>query len=82
MSYARHDEVTVDVEASAGALFDHLDDQERLAGHMEEPSMMMMGGRMWYEFDAAKGRAVGLAHPNGRELPLAQAWRRGGRGHA
>jgi hypothetical protein len=59
MSYARHDEVTVDVEASAGALFDHLDDQERLAGHMEEPSMMMMGGRMWYEFDAAKGRAVG-----------------------
>ena len=26
---------------------------------MEKPSMMMMGGRMAYEFDEAKGRAVG-----------------------
>jgi hypothetical protein len=59
MSYARHDETTLDVGASPAALFDHLDDQERLARHMEKPSMMMMGGKMFYAFDAAKGRSVG-----------------------
>ncbi|MBI3439080.1 MAG: SRPBCC family protein [Proteobacteria bacterium] len=59
MTYARHDEVSVEVNAAPEALFDHLDDQERLAGHMNKPSMMMMGGRMFYEFDAAKGRATG-----------------------
>lgn len=58
MTYARHDEVSVDVAAEPAALFDHLDDQERLAAHMNKPSMMMMGGRMFYEFDAARGRAV------------------------
>jgi hypothetical protein len=57
--YAHHDEAAETVPIGAAALFDHLDDQERLAAHMEKPSMMMMGGRMFYEFDAAKGRAVG-----------------------
>lgn len=59
MRYARHDEVSLEVAAEPAALFDHLDDQERLAAHMNKPSMMMMGGRMFYEFDAARGRAVG-----------------------
>ena len=59
MAYRSHDEVTVDVAAEPALLFDHLDDQERLAAHMAKPSMMMMGGRMAYEFDATKGRAVG-----------------------
>lgn len=59
MRYARHDEVSVDVPTEPGALFDYLDDQEKLAAHMNKPSMMMMGGRMFYEFDAARGRAVG-----------------------
>jgi hypothetical protein len=59
MAYAHHDEAAAIAPVPAAALFDHLDDQERLAGHMEKPSMMMMGGRMFYEFDAAKGRAVG-----------------------
>jgi hypothetical protein len=59
MAYRQHDEVRVAVNAPAPALFDHLDDQQRLAAHMEKPSMMMMGGRMSYELDAAKGRAVG-----------------------
>jgi len=54
-----HDEIVVEVAAPAAVLFAHLDDQERLAGHMESPSMMMMGGRMTYGFDDAKGRAVG-----------------------
>ena len=59
MAYRSHDEVTVAVAAEPAHLFDFLDDQERLAAHMAKPSMMMMGGRMTYEFDAAKGRAQG-----------------------
>lgn len=59
MSFTGHDEVAVDVHAPAAALFDHVDDQEHLGAHMEKPTMMMMGGRMYYEFDAAKGRAIG-----------------------
>jgi phosphoketolase len=46
MTYARADEVSVEVNTVPTALFDHLDDQERLAAHMNKPSMMMMGGRM------------------------------------
>ena len=59
MIYDRHDEVSVEVDTAPQALFDHLDDQEKLAAHMNKPSAMMMGGKMFYEFDAAKGRAVG-----------------------
>lgn len=59
MAYRKHHQLSVDVNAAPLALFDRLDDQERLAAHMEKPSMMMMGGRMSYRFDAAKGRAVG-----------------------
>ena len=59
MTYARHDEVSVEVQVAPIGLFDHLDDQERLAAHMNKPSMMMMGGRMFYEFDAGRGRSVG-----------------------
>lgn len=59
MIYAHPDETTTEVHAAPNRLFDHLDDHARLGSHMEKPSMMMMGGRMTYEFDAAKGRAVG-----------------------
>ncbi len=59
MDYARTDEATAEVHAPPDKLFDHLDAQARLGTHMEKPSMMMMGGRMTYEFDAAQGRAVG-----------------------
>ena len=59
MSYARTDEATVEVRALPDRLFDHLDDPARLGTHMEKPSMMMMGGRMTYELDEAKGRTVG-----------------------
>lgn len=59
MTYAHSDETTLEVRAAPDRLFDHLDDQARLGSHMEKPSMMMMGGRMTYEFDEAKGRAVG-----------------------
>ena len=59
MIYAHTAETTTEVHAAPSQLFDHLDDQALLGSHMEKPTMMMMGGRMTYEFDEAKGRAVG-----------------------
>jgi hypothetical protein len=59
MAYARLDKISVEVATGPAALFDHLDDQERLAAHMNKPSAMMAGGRMFYEFDAGRGRSVG-----------------------
>lgn len=49
----------VPVPAQPKAVFAYLDDQTRLASHMQEPSLMMGGGRMTYEFDAGRGQAVG-----------------------
>ena len=45
--------------ASQAEVFAYLDDQSRLAAHMEKRSMMMLGGRMTYEFDAGRGHTVG-----------------------
>jgi hypothetical protein len=59
MTYAHRDEAIAEVHAPPERLFEHLDDHARLGTHMEKPSMMMMGGKMTYEFDEAKGRAVG-----------------------
>ena len=47
------------IPASQAEVFAYLDDQTRLAAHMEKRSMMMLGGRMTYEFDADQGRVVG-----------------------
>lgn len=47
------------IKASQAEVFAYLDDQTRLAAHMEKRSLMMLGGRMGYDFDAARGRAVG-----------------------
>jgi Polyketide cyclase / dehydrase and lipid transport len=49
----------VDIVASPGEVFARLDDQTRLAAHMEQASPMMGGGRMTYEFDEGRGQAVG-----------------------
>ena len=54
-----HDHAEAIIGASQAEVFAYLDDQTRLAAHMETRSMMMLGGRMAYEFDAAQGRAVG-----------------------
>lgn len=59
MSYTHTGEETATVSASADVLFDYLDDRARLGTYMEKPSMTMMGGRMIYQFDETKGRAVG-----------------------
>ncbi len=52
-------ETVVEVAAAPEIVFGRLDDQARLAAHMEKPSAMMGGGRMTYEFDARRGQAVG-----------------------
>ena len=58
-SYPRHHRSEVDVHAETQALFAHLDDHRRLAGHMEKPSLMMAGASMQVETDTLKGQAVG-----------------------
>ena len=59
MSLSHQQEASVAVPAQMAPLFDYLDDQARLGRHMQKSSMMMMGGHMDYEFDAARGRAIG-----------------------
>lgn len=59
MTYAHTAQAIADVATSADVLFDYLDDQASLGSHMQKPSMMMLGGRMSYEFDEARGRTVG-----------------------
>ena len=59
MTYGYAAQAIVDVGTPAEVLFDYLDDQASLGSHMQKPSMMMLGGSMSYEFDEAKGRAVG-----------------------
>ncbi|MBS88221.1 polyketide cyclase [Sphingobium sp. GW456-12-10-14-TSB1] len=60
--------------AAAVAVFARLDDQTRLAAHMEKPSAMMGGGRMTYAFDANRGMAVGsLIHMGGSAFGLTMA---------
>jgi hypothetical protein len=54
-----HIEAAGQIAAKPELVFERLDDQTRLAQHMEESSMMMGGGRMTYDFDKAQGRAIG-----------------------
>ncbi len=54
-----HHQKEVIIPASQAEVFAYLDDQTRLAAHMEKRSMMLLGGRMTYDFDAAQGRSVG-----------------------
>jgi hypothetical protein len=57
--FARHAEATALIPASPPSIFQRLDDQERLAEHMDKPSLMLGGGRMTYTFDEGCGRTIG-----------------------
>lgn len=57
--YPHHFETRVHVDAQPDALFDELDDQERLSAHMMQSSPMMGGSTMRFEFDERRGRAIG-----------------------
>ena len=66
-----HSESIRIVTASADALFSHLDDHNRLAGHMSQSSWLMAGSRMAIQLDAAEGRANGShIHLHGRVLSI------------
>ncbi|THK39177.1 SRPBCC family protein [Ensifer sp. MPMI2T] len=71
MTYAHSAQAFATARASAETIFDYLDDPTRLGSHMQKSSMMMLGGRMSYEFDEARGRAVGsLVRMEGKVLGL------------
>ena len=87
-------ETVVEIAAPPELVFARLDDQTRLAAHMEQPSAMMGGGRMTYDFDAGRGQAVGSHIKMGgsafglslavdevvteRDPPLHKAWQTAG----
>ena len=58
-AHSYHHQKEAIIPALQAEVFAYLDDQTRLAAHMEKRSMMMLGGRMTYDFDAGQGRAVG-----------------------
>lgn len=69
--FDRHFEYAAPVAATVRALFAHLDDHARLAGHMRRSSWMMVGGRMAVDVDALGGRAIGSTiRIEGRALGL------------
>lgn len=58
-AYRHRKAVSVDVNADPMALFEHLDDHERLASHMMQSSAMMAGSSMSFRFDNGRGRMLG-----------------------
>lgn len=59
MIVRRRAEAEARVAGSRRMVFARLDDQTRLAEHMGRSSLVTGGGRMTYQFDAARGQAVG-----------------------
>jgi hypothetical protein len=57
--FARHEQFTGQIDASAEDVFARLDDQTRLAGHMNKRSWRMGWGTMELTLDAQRGRTVG-----------------------
>jgi hypothetical protein len=86
----RHAETGCEIAADAAAIFEYIDQPERLSAHMARRSWQLAGSSMTIHTDAAGGRAVGsrirLAgrmlgidlHVNGevrqREPPHRKAW--------
>lgn len=67
-----HRETTVRVAASPQSVFALLDDHQRLAAHMEKPSLMMAGATMKIETDNERGQALGsLITVKGQVLGMA-----------
>jgi hypothetical protein len=59
MTYAHHVELGETLQIAPHELFGRLDNPERLGRHMSRSSWMMLGGRMHYQFDEARGSRVG-----------------------
>lgn len=68
----RHDESIVELPATAEDVFAHLDDHNRLSGHMSQSSWMMLGSHMDTHLDEGSGRRVGsIIRLDGKVLGLA-----------
>ncbi len=57
--YEFHYQTSRLVRATPSAVFDELDDHERLSAHMISSSAMMAGSKMKLRLDEAQGRGVG-----------------------
>ena len=70
-SYPSHFETSVPIAAEPGAIFEYLDDHERLSDHMMKSSGMMAGGAMHFDYDAGRGKSVGsVIRMSGRILGM------------
>ena len=58
-TYRHRFETTIEVNTTPEALFEELDDHERLSAHMMKSSAMMAGSKMDIGFDEGGGRAIG-----------------------
>lgn len=68
----RHDESIVELPATAEDVFAHLDDHNRLSGHMSQSSWMMLGSHMDTHLDEGRGQRVGsIIRLEGKVLGLA-----------
>ena len=67
-----HHHEQVEIDTDPAALFELLDDHQRLSAHMEWPSLLTAGATLRIETDEQQGRAVGsLIGMRGRVLGLA-----------
>ncbi|HEU4593035.1 MAG TPA: SRPBCC family protein [Steroidobacteraceae bacterium] len=90
-TFTREYSESAELRAPPEQVFSFLDDFEHLGAHMTRPNRMMAGSSMRYEFDAARGRAVGAGvrligsflgqdleieeFIDDREPPLRKSWR-------
>lgn len=69
--YPFHHRSEIDVAADPQRLFARLDEHQRLAAHMEKPSLMTAGASMRIETDSQHGQAVGsVIRISGRVLGI------------
>ena len=59
ITMSRHFESVGFIPATPAAVFNYVDDHERLSSHMTRSSWMMGGGRMDVQLDAGHGRRLG-----------------------
>lgn len=57
--YEQHYESQALIHANAPEIFSYIDDHTNMASHMNKPSWMMGGSRMFTSFDAGHGQEIG-----------------------
>jgi hypothetical protein len=70
-SFSFQRDATSHIAATPSAIFDVLNDHDRLTAHMRKPSLMMAGGVMTVETDSHRGQALGsVIRMRGRVLGI------------